>query len=153
MNTSYVIKVYFTLNFFLQNTLWFLRSKWITEEWFCLTWNKWFEIKRVEYMEWYKKSKEVKETPEFFNICNLPNNFFEKATKKAFKLTKENQNIEENRVLLIKLLMLFNFWFNQMEKLIAAVKFFLLRWYIKLQHICKFITKFFLVYLKLILLQ
>ena len=42
--------------------------------------------------------------------------------KKTFEPTKENQNIEENlQVLIIKLLTL-NYWFNQMEKLIAAVK-------------------------------
>ena len=37
-----------------------------------------------------------KETPEIFNICDLPNNFLEAATKKILRSTKENRNIEKN---------------------------------------------------------
>ena len=45
---------------------------------------------------------------------------------KTSKPTKENPNFEENLgVLMIKLLT-FNYWTNQMEKLIAAVKIFLM---------------------------
>ena len=52
--------------------------------------------------------------------------FLKQLLKKTFKLAKENSNIEENLCLIDKLLMLFNYWSNQMEKLIAAVKFVLL---------------------------
>ena len=52
--------------------------------------------------------------------------FLKQLLKKTVELTKENRNIEENCVLLIKLLTLFNYWSNQMEKLIATVKIFLL---------------------------
>ena len=35
------------------------------------------------------------------NICDVPKNFFEAATKKkTFELTKENPNIEENLCLI-----------------------------------------------------
>ena len=44
--------------------------------------------------------------------------------KKTFEPTKENPNIEENlRALMIKLLTL-NYWHNQTEKRIGAVKIF-----------------------------
>ena len=47
--------------------------------------------------------------------------------KKTFKPTKENLNIQEKlSVLLIKLLTLLNYYSNQIEKLIAPVKIFLL---------------------------
>ena len=70
--------------------------------------------------------KDNKETPETFNTCDLPTNFFEVATKKTFEPTKENLNIEENlRVIKIKFLT-FNYWSSQTEKLTAAVKIFLL---------------------------
>ena len=45
--------------FLLQSKLSFLKSEWITEEWFWLAWSKWFKKKKVERIEWYKKSKEV----------------------------------------------------------------------------------------------
>ena len=61
-----------------------------------------------------------------FNICDLPNIFAKAATKETFKPTKENQNIEKNLCLIHKLFGLSNYWSNQMENLIAAVKIFLL---------------------------
>ena len=56
----------------------------------------------------------------------LPKNFFEAATKerKSSNLPKKTQIWK--RPMLIKLLTLFSYWSNQMEKLIAAVKIFLL---------------------------
>ena len=50
----------------------------------------------------------------------------EQLLKKTLKPIKENPNIEENlQVLLIKILT-FNYWSNQMEKLIAPDKTFFL---------------------------
>ena len=53
--------------------------------------------------------------------------FFEAVTKrKPLSLQKKTEILKKTCVLLIKLLTLFNYWSNQMEKLIAVVKIFLL---------------------------
>ena len=52
-----------------------------------------------------------------------PNNFFEPATKE--NLTYQRKSKYERKTVLIKLLTLFNYWSNEMEKLIADVKIFL----------------------------
>ena len=56
-------------------------------------------------------------------ICDLTNNFFEEATKENL-LTYQRKSNYERKPVLIKLLTLFNYWSNQMERLIAAVKCF-----------------------------
>ena len=63
-----------------------------------------------------------------FYICDQVNNIFEAATKgHTENLTTYQRKFRyERKPLLIKLLTLFNYWSNQMEKLIAAVKIFLL---------------------------
>ena len=74
---------------------------------------------------WSKVKTYDKETRETFNICDIPKNFFEAATKETFKPAKKTLSIKVNlRFLIIKLLML-NYWPKQMEKLTAAVKIFL----------------------------
>ena len=57
-----------------------------------------------------------------------PTNIFEAATKgpKEILRTYQRKSRYERKPVLIKLLALFNYWSNQMEKLIAAVKIFLL---------------------------
>ena len=57
-------------------------------------------------------------------ICNQPDNIFEIATKgpKENLPTYQRKSRYEIKPVLIKLLTLFNYWFNQMEKPIAAVK-------------------------------
>ena len=57
------------------------------------------------------------------HIYMRPNNFFEPATKE--NLTYQRKSKYERKTVLIKLLTLFNYWSNQMEKLIADVKIFL----------------------------
>ena len=100
----------FTLHLiFLQNTLWFLRYKWMAEKWFYLTWGEFFGNKKVERIEWYKKSKEVLQSKKIIikkhrecSICDLSRNLFEAATKETCKLTEENPNTEENLWLIDK---------------------------------------------------
>ena len=53
--------------------------------------------------------------------------FLKQLLKTIFEPAKKNPNMVEKHVL-IKLMTLFNYWSNQMEKLIAAVKIFLLTW-------------------------
>ena len=67
--------------------------------------------------------------------------------KKTFKPNEENPNIYGWKPVLIKLLRLFNYWSNQMEKLTAAVKIFLLTrlifsMWLKMQYMCIFMAKF-----------
>ena len=50
---------------------------------------------------------------------------WEAAMKESLP-TYQRKSRYERKPVLIKLLTLFNYWFNQMEKLIAAVKIFLL---------------------------
>ena len=52
-------------------------------------------------------------------------NVFEAATKENHQ-THHRKSRYERKPVLIKLLTLFNYWSNQMEKSIAAVKIFLL---------------------------
>ena len=58
-------------------------------------------------------------------LCDLPNNVFEAAAKKNIG-TYQRESKYGRKLVLINLLTLFSYWSNQMEKLIAAVKFFLL---------------------------
>ena len=61
-------------------------------------------------------------------ICDLQKNIFEAATegpKENLRTYQRKFRYERNPVL-IKLLTFFNNWSNQMEKLIATVKIFLL---------------------------
>ena len=58
-------------------------------------------------------------------ICDLPNNFFEAATKENLQ-TYQRKSIYRRKPVMMKLLTLFNYLSNQMEKVIAAVKIFLL---------------------------
>ena len=58
-------------------------------------------------------------------MCDLPKNFFEAVTKEKPQ-TYQRKSRYERKPVLIKLLTLCNYWSNQMEKLIAAVKIFLL---------------------------
>ena len=58
-------------------------------------------------------------------ICDLPNNFFEAATKENLQIY-QRKSIYRRKPVMMKLLTLFNYLFNQMEKVIAAVKIFLL---------------------------
>ena len=62
-------------------------------------------------------------------ICDQPNNIFEVATKgrKENLPTYQRKSRYMRKPVLIKLLPLFHYWSNQMEKFIAAVKIFLLR--------------------------
>ena len=63
-----------------------------------------------------------------FDICDQPNNIFEAATKGPEENlpTYQRKSRYERKPVLIKSLTLFNYWSNQMEKLIAAVKIFFL---------------------------
>ena len=61
----------------------------------------------------------------YIYIHDLPKNFLEAATKENLR-TYQRKSRYERKPVLIKLLTLFNYWSNQMEKLIAAVKIFLL---------------------------
>ena len=58
-------------------------------------------------------------------IFDLPNNFFEAATKENLQ-TYQRKSIYRRKPVMMKLLTLFNYLSNQMEKVIAAVKIFLL---------------------------
>ena len=58
-------------------------------------------------------------------ICDLPNNFFEAATKENLQ-TYQRKSIHRRKPVMMKLLTLFNYLSNQMEKVIAGVKIFLL---------------------------
>ena len=55
-------------------------------------------------------------------ICDLPRNFSEAVTKENLQFTKKIQIW--NKACPDKSLMWFNYWFNQMEKHIAAAKIF-----------------------------
>ena len=60
-------------------------------------------------------------------MYDLPNNFFDAAAKKTFKPTIEDPTIKENLCFIDKAINIFlDYWSNQMEKLITAVKIFLL---------------------------
>ena len=61
-------------------------------------------------------------------IWDLTNNIFEAATKgpKENLRTYQKKSRYERKSVLIKLLALFNYWSNQMEKITASVKTFLL---------------------------
>ena len=61
-------------------------------------------------------------------IWDLTNNIFEGATKgpKENLRTYQKKSRYERKPVLIKLLALFNYWSNQMEKITASVKTFLL---------------------------
>ena len=60
---------------------------------------------QLERIKWYKKGKGAdKETPKAFNMCHLPRNFIQAATKETFEpssltslTNKENPNIEEQK--------------------------------------------------------
>ena len=52
--------------------------------------------------------------------------FLKQLLKKTFETTKESPKIEENLQVLMMKLLIFNNWSSEMEKLIAAVKIFLL---------------------------
>ena len=58
-------------------------------------------------------------------MCDLTKNVFEAAVKENL-LTYQRKVKYGRKPVVIKLLTLFNYWSNQMEKLIAAVKIFLL---------------------------
>ena len=60
------------------------------------------------------------------NIYDLPRNFLETATKENLQ-TKQRKSKYGRKHVLIKLLTLFHYWSNQMEKVIAAVEIFLLK--------------------------
>ena len=60
-------------------------------------------------------------------MYDLQNNFFDAAAKKTFKPTIEDPTIKENLCFIDKAINIFlDYWSNQMEKLITAVKIFLL---------------------------
>ena len=62
-----------------------------------------------------------------FNICDLPKYFVKQLLKETLRTYQKTPEIlKKTCVLLIKLLTLFNYWSNQMEKVIAAVNIFLL---------------------------
>ena len=58
-------------------------------------------------------------------ICDLPNTFFEAATKENLQ-TYQRKSRYRRKPGVMKLLTLFNYLSNQMEKVTAAVKIFLL---------------------------
>ena len=58
-------------------------------------------------------------------IYDLSRNFLKIATKENLQ-TKQRKSKYGTKPVLIKLLTLFNYWSNQMERLTAAVKIFLL---------------------------
>ena len=60
-----------------------------------------------------------------FYVCDLPKNFFEAAIKINIR-TYQRKSKNGRKPVLIKLLMLFDYWSNQIEKLNAAVQIFLL---------------------------
>ena len=66
----------------------------------------------------------IKKTLVTLYTCDLPKNFLEAATKKNFRIYQRKSRYER-KIMLIKLSRLFNYWSNQIEKLIAAVKIFL----------------------------
>ena len=64
------------------------------------------------------------ETPEPFKIRNLPKNFIEAATKrKPSNLPKKTEILKKTCVLFIKLLTLFNYWFNYWTSLFLQLHF------------------------------
>ena len=68
--------------------------------------------------------------------------FLKQLLKEPIESTKENRNIGKTLTLLIKLLRLFNYWFNQMEKLLVAIEIFLLASLRQLEYMCKFMATF-----------
>ena len=66
----------------------------------------------------------MNETLETLYLYDLPKNVFEAATKENIQ-TQERKSKYERKPVLIKVLALFNYWCNQMEKFIATVKMFL----------------------------
>ena len=68
-------------------------------------------------------------------------------TKNIFEAARELSNLPKNiqiwkKTCANKVITLFNYWSNQMEKLIAAVKIFLLTRLRLQQYICKFMKAF-----------
>ena len=61
----------------------------------------------------------------YIYICDLTKNFFEAAIKENLQIYQRKSKYGRKTVLM-KLLTLFNYWCNEMEKLIASVKAFLL---------------------------
>ena len=59
------------------------------------------------------------------DICELPKNFLKAATKENLQTYQRKPKYGKKPVL-IKLLKMFNYWTNQIEKLITAVKILLL---------------------------
>ena len=61
-------------------------------------------------------------------ICDVQKNIFEAATERSKEnlRTYQRKTRYERKPVLIKLLTLFSYWSNLMEKFIAAVKIFLL---------------------------
>ena len=82
----------------------------------------------------------MKYKERYIYICNLSKNFFETVTKENPR-TYQRKSKYGSKPVLIKLLMLFNYWSNQMEKLFATVKIFL-HTGLRLQYMCKFMTTF-----------
>ena len=82
-----------------------------------------------------------KYTPEALHICDLSENISEAATKENLQTYQRKSNYGRTPVL-IKLLTLLDYWSNQMEKLIAAIKIFIrtLLVHMKMQYMCKFMT-------------
>ena len=62
----------------------------------------------------------------YIYICRLPKNFFEAATKENIR-TYQKKSKYGRKPLFINLLKFSNYGSNQVKKLIAAVKIFLLR--------------------------
>ena len=82
----------------------------------------------------------TKKHKESYIYATYQRTFLKQLLKKSFKPTKENPSTVEK--MLIKLLTLFFYCFNQMEKLTTSVKNFLHIWLIWLQYMCKFMTTF-----------
>ena len=81
------------------------------------------EKQRIEV----KNGNYDKETPESLYICELPKNVFEAATKGNLQ-TYQIKSKYGRKSVLLKILMLFDYWSNEIEKFVVAVKSFLLTW-------------------------
>ena len=69
----------------------------------------------------------IKEHQKCYMYVTYQRPFLKQLLKETFESTRENPSIEKNCILFIKLLTLLN-WSHRMEKVIAAVKIFLLTW-------------------------
>ena len=79
-----------------------------------------------------KQENHDKETSRGLYICNLTKNSFKAAMKEELKeniRSYPRKSKDGRKPVLMKLLTLLNYWCNQMEKLIAAVKIILLTWF------------------------